>query len=140
MCFFFLLNIYVSWYIYCYTDTTKHMYCSYNSAFDLVINTVATVTEVFFFSFSNWFVFFFLLKIYVSWYIYCYTIATNFIIFSQLLTGTVAIVPFFFLVIGLCFFFSFKYLCKLVYILLYRHNKFHNIFTIIDVSISYKLK
>ena len=103
--FFFLLNIYVSWYIYCYTDTTKRMYCSYNSAFDLVIDTVATVTEVFFFSFSNRFVFFFLLKIYISWYIYCYTIATNFIIFSQLLTGTVAIVPFFFLVIGLCFFF-----------------------------------
>ena len=47
---------------------------------------------------------------------------------------------FFFLhsVIGLCFFFSFKYWCKLTFILLYWHNKFHNIFTIIDVSISYK--
>ena len=32
------------------------------------------------------------------------------------------------------FFFNKKYLCKLVYILLYLHNKFHNIFTIIDVG------
>ena len=36
------------------------------------------------------------------------------------------------------FFFSFKYWCKLTFILLYWHNKFHNIFKIIDVSISYK--
>ena len=42
---------------------------------------------------------------------------------------------FFSLIIGLCFFFlfSFKYLCKFVYILLYWQNKFHNIFIIIDV-------
>ena len=38
------------------------------------------------------------------------------------------------------YFFSFKYWCKLTFILLYWHNKFHSIFTIIDVSISYKLK
>ena len=107
---------------------------------------------IFFFS-SNRFVcfFFFLLNIYVSWYIYCYTDTTNFTIFSQLLTcqfltsrnkiikyetdqsqlkinvlrkcyntycavllvystGTVATVPkvfFFFPVISLCFFFFF---------------------------------
>ena len=60
-------------------------------------------------------------------------------------SSIVAIVPnlfYFILVICLflCFFFPFKYLCKLVYILLYWHNKFYNIFTIIDVSISYKSK
>ena len=38
------------------------------------------------------------------------------------------------------FSFSFKYWCKLTFILLYWHKKFHNIFTIIDVSISYKSK
>ena len=40
---------------------------------------------------------------------------------------------FLFLVIGLCFFFPFKYLCKLLYILLYLRRKIYNIFTIIDV-------
>ena len=115
---------------------------------------------------------FFLLNIYVSWYIYCYSNTKNFTIFSQLLTcqfltsrnknkiwdcdqpqlkinvlrkcyniycavllvystGTVATVP-----KGFFFFFPFKYLCKMVYILLYRLN----IFTIIDMSISYKSK
>ena len=50
---------------------------------------------------------------------------------------------FFFPVIGflcVCVCFPFKYLCKLIYILLYWYNKFHNIFTIIYVSISYKSK
>ena len=115
--------------------------------------------SAFFFYFINRFVFFFffLLNIYVSWYIYCYTNTTNFTIFLQLLMctnalkhynynalvlwATVATVIFFFssnrFVI---FFFPFKYLCKLVYILLYWHKKFHNIFTIIDMSISYKSK
>ena len=37
-------------------------------------------------------------------------------------------------------FVPFKYLCKWVYILLYWHNKFHNIFIIINVPISYKSK
>ena len=66
--------------------------------------------------------------------------ATVLLVYS---TGTVATVPkvfFFPPIIGLCFFFSFKYLYKLAYILLYWHNKFHNIFTIIEVSISYKSK
>ena len=40
-----------------------------------------------------WFSFFFCLNIYVSWYIYCYTDAINFTIFSQLLAKTVATVP-----------------------------------------------
>ena len=47
---------------------------------------------------------------------------------------------FFPLVIDLCFFFFFKYLFNLAYIFLYRHKKFHNIFTNIKVSISYKSK
>ena len=64
-------------------------------------------------------------------------------------SGTVATIAtffFFFPVIDfvcvcVCvFFFPFKYLCKLIYILLYWYNKFHNIFTIIYVSISYKSK
>ena len=41
-------------------------------------DTVATMPKVFFF--------FFLLNIYVSLYIYCYTETTNFTIFLQLLT------------------------------------------------------
>ena len=111
------------------------------------------------------FFFFFLLNIYVSWYIYCYIDITNFTIFSQLLTcvnalkhcsynALVSWAAFFSQVLNSnynakehCrynsysfFFFPFKYLCKLVYILLYWHNKFHNIFTIIDMSISYKSK
>ena len=76
--FFFLLNIYVSWYIYCYTDATIFS--------QLLIGTIAIVPKVFFFFFNNRFVFFFLLNIYVSWYIYCYIDTTNFTIFSQLLT------------------------------------------------------
>ena len=140
MCFFFLLNIYVSWYIYCYTDTTKRMYCSYNSAFDLVIDTVATVTEVFFFSFSNRFVFFFSFKnLYKLVYILLYYRNKFHNIFT-IIDRHCSYSAFFFFSNWFVFFFSFKYLCKLVYILLYRHNKFHNIFTIIDVSISYKSK
>ena len=58
-------------------------------------------------------------------------------------SGTVATIAttLFFLSLSFVFFFSFKYLCKLqAYILLYWHNKFYNIFTIIKVSISYKSK
>ena len=139
-------------------------------------SATSTIAIVFFCFFSNRFVFFSLLNIYVSWYIYCYTDKTNFTIFSQLLMcanalkhcSYMALVSwatfffspqvlnsnysakwhcsyssyiFFFPVIGLfVFFFPFKYLCKLLYILLYWYNKFHNIFTIIDVPISYKSK
>ena len=51
--------------------------------------TVATMPKVFlFFIFIviGLCFFFFLLNIYVSWYIYCYTDTINFTIFSQLLT------------------------------------------------------
>ena len=66
--------------------------------------------------------------------------ATVLLVYS---TGTVATVPkvlFIYFSNQFVFFFSLKYLCKLAYILLYWHNKFHNIFTIIDVLISYKSK
>ena len=112
----------VSWATFFFFQSFESNYsakwhCSYNS-----------------YSFFFFFFFFFLLNIYVNWYIYCYTDTINFTIFSQLLTcanvlkhcsystlvswafffpnfwtisGTVAIVAtiFFFLVIGLCFFF-----------------------------------
>ena len=102
-----------------------------------------------------------LLNIYVRWYIYCYTNKSNFTIFLQLLTCVNALKHFSYRALVLWanfFFFSqilnsnysamyssyiffpFKYLCKLVYILLYWYNEFHNIFTIIDVSISYQSK
>ena len=127
--------------------------------------TVATIAK---------YIYIYILNIYVSWYIYCFTDTTNFTIFSKLLTcanalkhcsystlisqtiffpnfwtvsgniATIAIIFFFFffIVIGLCFFFFFFLLNIYVswYILLYWHKKFHNIFTIIDVSISYKPK
>ena len=54
--------------------------------------------------------------------------------------ATVATTNFFFSVFCLYFFFSFNYWSEPVYILLYWNNKFHNIFTIIEGSISYKLK
>ena len=54
-----------------------------------LIDTIAIVAIVLFFLFlflSHWFVlFFFLLNIYMSWHIYCYTYTTNFTILSQLL-------------------------------------------------------
>ena len=115
-------------------------------------------TPFFFFSLVFRLYFFFLLNIYKNAHIYCYTITINFTIFlynkssyattvlwhcaSRVLTlcSTIAATVFFFSpVIGLCFF-SFKYWYKLTFILLYWHNKFHNIFTIIDVSISYQSK
>ena len=43
------------------------------------------------------------------------------------------------IVVTVFFFFFLSSVC-LLYILFYWHNKFHNIFTIIDVSISYKPK
>ena len=63
-------------------------------------------------------------------------------------SGTVAIVVtkfyfiLFFIFLSRPFvpFFSFKYLQELTYILLYWHEKFHNIFTIIEVSIFYRSK
>ena len=117
---------------------------------------------VFFFSFGLPFVLFFLLNIYKNLHIYCYNNTTNFTIFiynksgyattvlwhcaSRVLTLCITVAAtvfffFFFKVIGLCFFFFFfKYWCKLTFILLYWYNKFHNIFIIIDESISYKSK
>ena len=93
--FFFLLNIYVSWYIYCYTNTTNFTifsqllmctnalkHCNYNA----LVSWATVATVIFFFSSNRFVIFFFLLNIYVSWYIYCYTNTKNFTIFSQLLT------------------------------------------------------
>ena len=107
--------------------------------------TIATIAIILFFFFPVIGLYFFLINIYVSCYIYCYIDTTNFTTFSQLLTcvnalkhgsysalvswatffpkfwivttvpsGTIATVAtfFFFSVIG--FFFPFKYLCKLV--------------------------
>ena len=111
--FFFLLNIYVSRYIYCYIDTTNFTiflqlltctnalkHCSYKNLvswatffFPQVLNSNYSAkwhcsydSYSFFFLFFpyNQFVFFF--NIYVSWYIYCYIDTTNFTVFSQLLT------------------------------------------------------
>ena len=113
--------------------------------------------SVFSFFFSLSFVLFFLLNNYKNPHIYCYTDTTNFTIFlynksgyaatvlqhcaSKVLTlcSTIATTVFLFFPSNrfVLFFFSFKYWCKLTFILLYWHNKFHNIFTIIDVSISY---
>ena len=95
---FFLLNIYKSPHIYCYTDITNFTILLYNKS-----NYVATmlrhyasrvltlcntiVATIYFFSSNIWFVFFFfLLNIDISWHLYCYTDTTNFTIFSQLLT------------------------------------------------------
>ena len=127
-----------------------------------VAATVLWFHEFFFFFFNNWFVFFvffFFLNIDVSWHLYCYTATTNFTIFLIYIksgyattmhcsckSATVlwfresAFFFFFFLSNRFVFFFSFKYWCKLTFILLYWHNKFHNIFTIIDMSIYYKSK
>ena len=54
----------------------------------LLVRSIDTVAIVFFFFFSvvGLCFFFFLLNIYMSWHIYCYTNTTNFTIFSQLLT------------------------------------------------------
>ena len=124
--------------------------------------TVASAPTLFFFSFGLPFVLFFLLNIYKNLHIYCYTNTTNFTIFlynksgyattvlwhcaSRVLTLciTVAATVFFFFFLSnrfvFFFFFSFKYWCNLTFILLYWYNKFRNIFTIIDESISYKSK
>ena len=105
--FFFLLNIYVSWYIYCYTDTTNFTifsqlltcvnalkHCSYNALvswaafFSQVLNSNysskwhSSYSSYRFFFFFLVIGFFFLLNIYVSWYIYCYIDTINFTIFS----------------------------------------------------------
>ena len=95
--------------------------------------------------------FFSLLNIYVSWYIYCYTDKTNFTIFSQLLACAnvlkhcsymvlVSWATFFFFsqvlksnysakFVFVFFFFSFKYLCKLVYIYCYTDTTNFTIFS-----------
>ena len=101
--FCFLLNIYVCWYIYCYIDTTNFTifsqlltcvnalkHCSYSALvswaafFSQVLNS--NYSSKWHYSYSRCSFLFFLLNIYVSWYIYCYTDTTNFTIFSQLLT------------------------------------------------------
>ena len=113
--FFFFFNIYVSWYIYCYTDTTNFTifsqlltcantlkHCNYSALvswaafFSQVLNNNYSAkwhcsydSYSFFFLFFfpyNQFVFFFFFNIYVSWYIYCSIDTTNFTVLSQLLT------------------------------------------------------
>ena len=89
---------------------------------------------VFFFSFCNQFVFFFLWNIYVSWYIYCYIDTTNFTMFLQLLT---------------CQFLTsrnkiIKYetvtnqLKINVLRKCYNIYYYHNIFTIVEITVSYQ--
>ena len=90
-----LLNIYVRWYIYCYTNKSNFTiflqlltcvnalkHCSYRALVSWAnffffpkfwIVTIVPCTVVTFFS---------LLNIYISWYIYCYIGKTNFTIFS----------------------------------------------------------
>ena len=128
----------------------------------LVCSSDTVATTFFLFLFSSIFrlyFFFFLLNIYKNSYIYCFINITNFIIFlyykngyaatvlrhcaSRVLTlcSTITATVFFFFPSNqFVYFFSFKYWCKLTFILLYWHSKFHNIFTIIEVSISYKSK
>ena len=117
-------------------------------------------TIVFFFFlllFSHWFVFFFFpfKYLYVLAYIFLYwhnkfhniVKAQMHSSYSVLLVCSIGIVvrvptvffPFLFSH-RFVLFFPFKYLYELAYILLYWHNKFHNILTIIEVSIFYKSK
>ena len=118
LCFFFF-NIDVSWHLYCYIDTINFtifsqllMYQFFTSRNKIIkYETVANYNCI--------------IKAVMP-------VAATVLWFHESF--------FFFFVIGFFFFFLFKYWCKLTFILLYWHNKFHNIFTIIDVSISYKLK
>ena len=124
LCFFFLLNIDVSWHLYCYIDTTNFtifsqlLICQFLTSRNKIIKyeTVANYNCI--------------IKAVMP-------VAATVLWFHE---SFLLLFSFFFFVIGLFFFFLFKYWCKLTFILLYWHNKFHNIFTIIDVSISYKLK
>ena len=62
---------------------------------------------------------------------FLYIKSANALLVCSISTVTTVPTVFFFFsfpsVFGLCFFFPFKYLCVLAYILLYRHNKFQNI-------------
>ena len=115
---FFLLNIYVSWYIYCYSNTKN--FTIFSQLLTCQFLTSRNKNKIWDCDQPQ-------LKINILRK--CYkTYCAVLLVYS---IGTVATMPkvfffFFLIVIGLCFFFSFKYLCKLVYILLYWHKKFHN--------------
>ena len=102
----FIFHLYVLtlvWYFeitcinYIKSDYATTVFCTVNFGFvspsflsicgaTMPSDTVATIAAIFYFFSVIGLCFFFLLNIYVSWYIYCYTDITNFTIFSQLLT------------------------------------------------------
>ena len=109
--------------------------CSFfYSIFALFIYSSILVSHFVFFFLSLLFVLFF------PFYIYHFTSSVFALwVYCSCNSALVSWVPPFFFLFNnrFVYFFSFKYWCKLTFILLYWHNKFHNIFTIIDVSISY---
>ena len=123
---FLLLNIYKNPHIYCYINTTNFtifsfstvvLHCSY-SVFHCS-STVPFWLATFFFSLL--FVLFFPLYIY-SVFALCVHYSCN----SALVSWVLFYFILFFFSNQFVFFFSFKYWCKLTFILLYWHNKFHN--------------
>ena len=95
--------------------------------------TVATMSKVFFFPSNRFVFFFFLLNIYINWHICCYTDMPNFTIYSQLLK---------------CQFFTNRKKKKIwdcdqpqlkinVLRKFYNTYCYHNIFTIVEISIFY---
>ena len=123
---FLLLNIYKNPHIYCYINTTNFTIFSFStvvlhysySVFHCS-STVPFWLATFFFVFC---LYFFSPYIYTVFLHCACTIAATVLWFRE----SFFILFYFFSVISLCFFFSFKYWCKLTFILLYWHNKFHN--------------
>ena len=93
---------------------------------------------------SHFVLFFFFFSVFCLYFFFPFIYITVHPVFLHCERTIAAIVLWFhesfFLFFFFSFFFSFKYWCKLTFILLYWHNKFHSIFIIINVSISYKSK
>ena len=140
---FDLFNMYCSslflfFIFYFYFFLVIDLYSFFYSIFALFIYSSILVSHFVFFFFLVFCLYFFFPFIYITLHtVFLHCERTVVVIVLWFHESS----PFFFLFNSrFVYFFSFKYWCKLTFILLYWHNKFHNNFTIIEVLISYKSK